>query len=205
MLKYYRQIQPVNVQGGKIMRIIAGLAKGRKLMAPIGYDTTRPTLDRVKESIFSIIQDRVYGSTVLDVFSGTGSLGLEAASRGAEKSYLVDRSKDTFSFLEKNVENLGFLQVCKCFNIDSYKALKEFGKRKLKFDIIFIDPPYMKDMIPPAVEIIERERILHKDGIIVTKIDSKEELFQGTQNTILTDYRKYGNTTVCFYEHKEDQ
>lgn len=187
------------------MRIIAGLAKGRKLMSPIGYDTTRPTLDRVKESMFSIIQNRIYGSIIVDVFSGTGSLGLEAASRGAEKCYLVDKSKETFSFLVKNVENLGFSQVCKCFNMDSYKALEEFGKRKLVFDIIFVDPPYMKNMIPPAVEIIEKERLLHKDGIIVTKIDSREELYQGTENIILIDYRKYGNTTVCFYKYKEEQ
>lgn len=186
------------------MRIIAGLAKGRKIMSPIGMDTTRPTLDRVKESMFSIIQNRIYGSVALDAFSGTGSLGLEAASRGAKQCYLVDRSAETYSFLVKNVENLEFEQICKCINMDSYKALEELGRKKLIFDVIFIDPPYMKDMIPPAVEIIEKEGLLNKEGIIVTKIDSREELYKGTDNIILTDHRKYGKTTVCFYRYKED-
>ncbi len=186
------------------MRIIAGLAKGRKIMSPVGTGTTRPTLDRIKESMFSIIQNKIYGSIALDVFSGTGSLGLEAASRGAKECYLVDKSPETFSFLAKNVENLKFEQICKCINMDSYKALEEFSRKKLVFDLIFIDPPYMKNMIPPAVEIIEREGILQKDGLIVTKIDSKEELYEGTDNIVLVDHRRYGNTTVCFYRYEED-
>lgn len=186
------------------MRIIAGLAKGRKIMSPIGMGTTRPTLDRVKEAMFNIIQNRVYGSRALDVFSGTGSLGLEAASRGAKECYLVDRSPETFSFLAKNVENLKFGEICKCLNMDSYKALEEFGRKNIIFDLIFIDPPYMKDMIPLAVEIIEKEGILERDGLIVTKIDTQEEIYQGTDKIILVDSRKYGNTTVCFYRYKED-
>lgn len=190
--------------GGKAMRIIAGLAKGRKLLSPIGYGTTRPTLDRVKQSMFNIIQNRVYGSRALDVFAGTGSLGLEAASRGAKECYLVDKSSETFPLLAKNVENLGFGHICKCLNMDSYKALEELGRKKLVFDIIFIDPPYLKNMIPPAVEIIEKEGLLDRNGIIVTKIDSQEELYQGTDNIVLFDHRKYGNTTVCFYRYEED-
>jgi 16S rRNA (guanine(966)-N(2))-methyltransferase RsmD len=186
------------------MRIIAGLAKGRKIMSPIGMETTRPTLDRVKESMFSMIQNRIYDSVALDVFSGTGSLGLETASRGAKQCYLVDRSPETYSFLVKNVENLKFEQICKCINMDSYKALEEFARKKILFNLIFIDPPYMKDMIPPAVEIIEKEGLLHKEGLIITKIDSREKLYEGTDNIVLVDHRKYGNTTVCFYKHKED-
>lgn len=186
------------------MRIIAGLAKGRKLLSPVGMGTTRPTLDRIKESMFSIIQNRVYGSRVVDVFAGTGSLGLEAASRGAKECYLVDKSPETFPFLAKNIENLKFGEVCKCFNLDSYKALEEFGRKNFVFDIIFIDPPYLKNMIPPAVEIVEKEGLLDKEGIIVTKIDSQEELYEGTDKIIRFDHRRYGNTTVCFYKYKEE-
>ncbi|MDW8801068.1 16S rRNA (guanine(966)-N(2))-methyltransferase RsmD [Clostridium sp. A1-XYC3] len=186
------------------MRIIAGLAKGRKLLSPIGAGTTRPTLDRIKESMFSIIQNRVYGSRTLDVFAGTGSLGLEAASRGAKECYLIDKSPQTYPFLAKNIENLKFGHICKSLNMDSYKALEDLARKGLVFDIIFLDPPYLKNMIPPAVEIIEREELLDKEGIIVTKIDSEEELYEGTDNIILFDYRKYGNTTVCFYKYKED-
>lgn len=186
------------------MRIIAGLARGRKLLAPVGFETTRPTLDRIKESMFSIIQQRIYGSRALDVFAGTGSLGLEAASRGAKKCVLVDRSPETYGFLRKNIENLKFTDICSSLNMDSYKALEKLGAEGEVFDIIFIDPPYMKNMIPKAVEMIQELNLLEKDGIIVTKIDTQEELYEGTDNIILSDYRKYGNTTICFYKFKEN-
>lgn len=187
------------------MRIIAGLAKGRKIMSPIGANITRPTLDRVKESMFNIIQMKVYDSTVLDMFSGTGSLGLESVSRGCKFCYLVDQNPQTYSFLVKNVKNLKFEDKCKCFNVNSYKVLEEFQNKKIRFDLIFIDPPYMKNMIPPAIESIDEKKLLSKDGIIVTKIDSREEFYGGSNNIILSDHRKYGNTTVCFYKYKEDK
>lgn len=186
------------------MRIISGLAKGRKLMSPNGYDITRPTLDRVKEAMFNIIQGKVYGSKVLDLFAGTGSLGLEAASRGAEKCYLVDKNSDTFHFLNENVKSLKFSDTCKTINKDSYEVLQEFSRKDLTFDIIFIDPPYKKGMIPPAIEAIESKNLLQKDGIIVTKVDTSEQIYQGNTNIVLTDHRKYGKTTVCFYKYKED-
>ncbi|MFL0195952.1 16S rRNA (guanine(966)-N(2))-methyltransferase RsmD [Clostridium sp. WILCCON 0269] len=186
------------------MRVIGGLARGRKLMSPDGYGTTRPTLDRVKESMFNIIQNRIYGACVLDIFAGTGSLGLEAVSRGAKKCYLVDKDKDTFFFLKKNVENLGFSEMCETINVDSHKFLKEIVGKKEIFDIIFIDPPYKKDMIPPIIEIVESEKLLREGGIIVTKIDTSEKMYDGKDSIILSDYRKYGNTTVCFYKYKED-
>lgn len=185
------------------MRIIAGEAKGRKLLSPIGKNT-RPTLDRVKESIFDIIQFKVYGSVVLDAFSGTGSLGLEAVSRGAKKCYLVDKSVDTFNILKKNIISLKFQDRCECVNKDSYEYLRLLSKKNIKFDIIFIDPPYSKEMIPPAIEIIYDKNLLLKSGIIVTKIDSREKLYTGFKNIKLYDHRKYGNTTICFYRIEEE-
>jgi 16S rRNA (guanine966-N2)-methyltransferase len=185
------------------MRIISGRAKGKKILSPVGMGT-RPTLDRVKESIFDIIQNNVYGSKVLDVFAGTGSLGLEAASRGAKECYLVDKSPESFKFLKQNINNLQFEDTCKCFNMDSYSALNEFAAKGIVFDLIFIDPPYLKDMIPPAINIIQEKRLLAEDGLIVTKIDTKEVIFNGTVDIVLTNYRKYGNTTICFYRYKEE-
>lgn len=185
------------------MRIIGGLAKGRKILSPEGMGT-RPTLDRIKESIFNIIQHRVPDSIAVDVFSGTGSLGLEAASRGAKQCYLVDKGATTFSYLKQNVENLNFNDICKCFNLDAYSALNHFADKGIVFDLIFIDPPYLKDMIPPAVDIISNRNLLCEDGLIVTKIDSKEVIYEGNDNIKLIDFRKYGNTIVCFYRHKED-
>lgn len=185
------------------MRIISGSAKGRKILSPKS-GITRPTLDRIKESMFDMIQNRVYGSKVLDVFAGTGSLGLESASRGATECYLIDRSDETYPLLRENIINLKFEDICKSFNMDSYEALRNFGKKSFVFDLIFIDPPYAKEMIPPAIDIIQQEGLLHKEGLIVTKIDSKEEIYEGTDKIVLTRYKKYGNTTVCFYQFKED-
>ncbi|MBU5482740.1 16S rRNA (guanine(966)-N(2))-methyltransferase RsmD [Clostridium sp. MSJ-11] len=185
------------------MRIISGLAKGRKLLSPEGMGT-RPTLDRVKENIFNIIQNDVYDTVAVDLFSGTGSLGLEAVSRGAKKCYLIDKGDVTFKYLKENVKNLNFEDKCECLNMSAYDALKLFYEKGIIFDLIFIDPPYLKNMIPPAIEDIDKNNLLNKDGLIVTKIDSSEEIFLGTDNVKLTGHRKYGNTTICFYRHKED-
>lgn len=185
------------------MRIIAGLARGRRILSPIGMDT-RPTLDRIKESIFNIIQNKVRNSITLDMFSGTGSLGLEAASRGAKHCYLIDKGKETYSFLKENIEKLGFNNICESYNMDSYDSITMFSKKGIVFDIIFIDPPYLKDMIPPAIEMIDDTNILSRDGIIISKIDSSENLYNGNNNIVLYDFRKYGNTTVCLYKYKVD-
>lgn len=185
------------------MRIISGKARGRKILSP-ATDETRPTLDRVKEAMFNIIQMYIPDATVIDVFSGTGSLALEAASRGAKECYLVDKSPVTFPILKQNVENLKFDDFCTPLNMDAYAALEYVWKLGKVFDIIFIDPPYMKNLIPKAVEIVDEKKLLKKDGIIVTKIDSREEIYYGTDNIVLTDKRKYGLTTVCFYKFKED-
>lgn len=184
------------------MRIIAGRARGRKLLPPDTMET-RPTLDRVKESMFSIIQNHIPDSVVVDVFAGTGSLGLEAASRGAKEVYLVDKSNTTFPILKKNIENLKFQDFCFPLNLDSYEALKMLSKKGKVFDIIFIDPPYCKEMIPKAIEIIKESNLLKKGGIIVTKIDSIEEIYQGYKEIQLLKSKKYGNTTVCIYNNEE--
>jgi 16S rRNA (guanine966-N2)-methyltransferase len=182
------------------MRIISGSARGRKLLSPVGIGT-RPTLDRIKEAIFNIIQNRVRGAVVVDMFSGTGSLGLEAASRGADKCYLIDMGDTTFEMLQKNVDNLKFNDKCKCLKGDTYKHMQTFADEKIVFDLIFIDPPYAKDMIPPAIDIISKNGLLSKDGLIVCKIDSSEEIYEGNSMIHRSALRKYGNTTVLFYEY----
>lgn len=184
------------------MRIVAGKARGRKLFSP-PTDETRPTLDRIKESIFNIIQGYVMDAVVVDVFAGTGSLGLEAASRGAKKCYLIDKSPNTFPYLKKNIETLKFQEECTALNMDSYDALRMFVRNKEEFDIIFIDPPYCKEMIPNAMKIVKEGNLLKKDGIIVSKIDAVEEIYEGYEDLVLIDHRKYGNTIVCFYRFKE--
>lgn len=182
------------------MRIIAGKARGRKLISPATMET-RPTLDRVKEAMFSTIQGYIPNAVVIDVFAGTGSLGLEAASRGAKEVYLVDKSPVTFPLLKENIENLKFNEFCYPLNMDSYDVLRMLNRNGVKFDLIFIDPPYCKEMIPEAMKIIEENDMLQEDGLIVTKIDSIEEIYSGYKGIELSKSKKYGNTTVCFYKY----
>ena len=99
----------------------------------------------------------------------------------------------------RSVENLKFEDCCYPLNMDSYDALKSLAKKGKVFDIIFIDPPYCKEMIPEAIKIIKEHNLLKEDGIIVTKIDSIEEIYEGYEDIILTKSKKYGNTTVCYY------
>ncbi len=181
------------------MRIIAGIARGRKLIPPATMET-RPTLDRVKEAMFSTVQNYLRDAIVIDVFAGTGSLGLEAASRGAKEVYLVDKSSVTFPLLNENVKNLKFESFCTPLNMDSYDALKGLANKGKIFDVIFIDPPYCKEMIPEAFKIVYENNLLREDGIIVTKIDSIEEIFEGYEDIRLFKSKKYGNTTVCYYK-----
>lgn len=185
------------------MRIIAGKAKGHKLIPPATMET-RPTLDRVKEAMFSMIQGYIPDAIVIDVFAGTGSLGLEAASRGAKQVYLVDKSSVTYPLLAENVKKLKFGDFCTTLNMDSYEALNRMVDNKVKFDIIFIDPPYCKEMIPEAIKIVQENGLLNNDGIIVTKIDTIEEIYKGYKNIMLSRSKKYGNTTVCFYNYVEE-
>ena len=152
------------------MRIITGKAKGKKLISPDGYDVTRPTLDRVKQSIFNILQNNLNNDTVvLDLFAGTGSLGLEACSRGAKIIYLCDRNDVIFSYLKKNIENLGFENSAFAIKGEFDANLGRF-KGKQKFDLIFVDPPYNTDYVEKSINLIDELEILDKNGIIVTKI-----------------------------------
>lgn len=185
------------------MRIITGKAKGRKIISPDGYEVTRPTLDRVKQSIFNIIQnDLGYDSVVLDLFAGTGSLGLEAVSRGAKRTYLCDRNDVTFSYLERNIKDLGFSNEAFAIKGEFDANLRRF-KGKEKFDLIFVDPPYNTDYVCRSINLIDELDLLNKSGLIVTKIATSESKFIESKSINLVDYRKYGNTTVCFYRYKE--
>lgn len=195
------------------MRIIAGKAKGRKILSPIneGRETktgevhaTRPTLDRVKEAMFSIISHKIEGANTLDLFAGTGSLGLEAASRGAKRVYLVDTFRETYDLLVENITNLGFNKECISLNMDYREALKKLSAGGEVFDLIFIDPPYLNEMIPVAVNYIDEHRMLSQNGVIATKVDSGETICPGVGKLKVVLERKYGNTTLVFYQYADE-
>lgn len=154
--------------------------------------------------MFNILGKDVYGRRVLDLFAGTGSLGLEAASRGASDVVLVDHFKETYDLLVENIQTLGFNKECQALFMDWQKALGQLARTGRPFDLVFIDPPYLNEMIPPAMAYLEAHHLISSKGIIVTKIDTSEEVFQGTAAFPLSDVRNYGNTTLVFYRARQE-
>ena len=145
------------------MRIISGSARGRKLKEPQGLDT-RPTTDKVKESLFNIIQFELEGRRVLDLFAGTGQLGLEALSRGAEHCTFVDQRREAAALVKENVKLCRFEGQARVVQGESQAFLRACGE---KFDVIFLDPPYQTNLLEQCIEKITRFDILREHGIIV--------------------------------------
>lgn len=192
------------------MRIIAGSAKGRKILSPLNegrspltgdLHATRPTLDRVKESMFNIIAHKTYNSRVLDLFAGTGSLGLEAASRGAREVIFLEKFKETYDLLVENIETLGFREKSHAYCKESFSYIKELGEKGEKFDLIFVDPPYLNHMVEKAIGLLEEEDLLSDNGVIISKYDKGESIYMPESGKYeLVDRRKYGNTILGFYQ-----
>ncbi|QEK12009.1 16S rRNA (guanine(966)-N(2))-methyltransferase RsmD [Crassaminicella thermophila] len=184
------------------MRVIAGSSKGMRLKAPKGLDT-RPTTDRVKEAIFSMINPYIMDSIILDLFAGTGSLGIEALSRGAEKAYFVDNNKNSIKIIKENVEHTGVKEKSTILFGDVQKLIKELASNRIRFDIIFMDPPYLKGLIIPSIDIIDAENVLNKEGIIVVEHDFKDILPKCVGRFIKLKEKKYGKTLISIYSEEE--
>lgn len=188
----------LKVTGGGRLRIIAGRSKGRILESIKGRNT-RPTSDKVKEAIFNIIQIRIPNSLVLDLFAGTGNLGLEALSRGASKAIFIDRDINAVKTIRKNCYNLGYQEQVEIYRNDAARGLTELSKRDILFDIVFMDPPYAKGYEESLLQLIYEANILHNDSIVIVEHDSKTILPDRTAGLCRYDFRKYGGTGVSFY------
>lgn len=177
------------------MRIISGTRRGQKLIEFEGMDI-RPTTDRVRESVFNLIQEFVYGAKVLDLFSGSGALSFEALSRGAESAVCVDIDKRSLEVISENAKKLRFSENVTIVNDSAENFIR---KRNDKFDIIFLDPPYNKGFIKPVIEKILEQKILEDDGVIVLESDSVDEHGEMEGFSIIKQ-RKYGRTFVTVYQ-----
>ena len=185
-------------------RIISGKARGTKLYTLDGT-ATRPTLDRVKESLFNIIQNDIEDSTVLDLFSGSGAIGLEFLSRGAKRAVLCDSSKDAIKIIKQNVQKTHFEEKVEVYNMEFTKLVERLQNQK--FDIIYIDPPYATDFIKISLEkIIEYELVNENTKIIVETDDETRILNQIEKMDVeITDKRKYGRATIIFLKYRKTQ
>lgn len=186
------------------MRIIAGEAKGRRLESVKGMGT-RPTSDKVKGAMFNIIQNRIEGSLVLDLFAGTGNLGLEAISRGSRKAVFVEKDRKVISVLNKNRKALGYIDKTEVIARDVLKALTGLSKRDILFDIIFIDPPYHKGYNELVLDAVDRAEILQRDGIIIIEHDKNVLPAERVGSLVRFDLRIYGGTGISFYRKDWDR
>ena len=178
------------------MRIISGKYKGKNI---IGYDIdgTRPTQDRVKESLFAMIQEELIDSVSLDLFAGSGNLGIEALSNGSSKCYLVDKNKKCCEVINKNLINVEGGVV---INKDYRDALIYFKDNSIKFDIIFLDPPYNLDCLDDVLNKVNEYKLLNSDGLIICEYEYDN--FKEYDYLEIIKDKKYGYKNIRIYRCK---
>lgn len=174
------------------MRVISGKLKGRKIEG-FDLDGTRPTMERVKESLFAMIQDKLDDAIVLDLFAGSGNLGIEAISQGAKKAILVDCNIKAIKVIEKNVNNLNVESFTSIVHSDYIKAIERH--KDTKFDIIFLDPPYKTDFIEKSIKKITEYNMLNDSGIIVCESSMIDKIVYPSIYSVIKD-KKYGDKYV---------
>ncbi|MBH0229029.1 16S rRNA (guanine(966)-N(2))-methyltransferase RsmD [Halobacillus yeomjeoni] len=182
------------------MRVVSGEFKGRQLKS-VPTHQTRPTTDKVKEAVFHVIGPYFEGGRAFDLFAGSGGLGIEALSRGADSCVFVDQQPKAIRTIHENVRLLNIKDRVEVFRTDAYRAIKAAGKRGLTFDYIFLDPPYKKFSYQELVEALLEHQLVAEGGVVVCEHDASEEIPEsvGRLNLIKTDH--YGtNIGVSIFQ-----
>jgi 16S rRNA (guanine966-N2)-methyltransferase len=179
------------------MRIISGASKGRKLRMLPGR-SVRPTSDRVKESIFNILGEEVKGKVVLDLFAGTGNLGIEALSRGAAKVVFVEEGRQAFRLIGRNLLETGMTARSEVLLKEVTRAIGILAKRNEFFDLILMDPPYREGWIKKTLDRLTRTPIYHEGSVLVIEHDRREPLPEGVKGWEVFKQRRLGDTIVSF-------
>lgn len=184
------------------MRIISGKARGTKLNTLEGLNT-RPTLDRVKESFFNILQDEIIDCTFLDLFSGSGAIGLEAASRGAKKVILCEKQKEASKIIEKNIEKTHLKENVILYQMDFQEVLRNQIKERL--DLIYLDPPYDSDYAEKAIRILEKNPFIDTNTKIIVETDQPQDFLKKIERdeVEIIQKRKYGRACLVFLKKKK--
>lgn len=182
------------------MRVITGSARGRRLRELEGQET-RPTTDRVKESMFNILQFDIEGSRVLDLFAGTGQLGIEALSRGAATAVFVEQRRDAVALVRENLKLTGLSDRARVVGGEALAYLASAGGQ---FDIVFLDPPYAAKLWKPALEAVSRFDILSDHGIIICESPQDETLPDAVGSCRLHRTYRYGRIKLTTYHREED-
>jgi 16S rRNA (guanine(966)-N(2))-methyltransferase RsmD len=183
------------------LRVISGISKGFRLKAPKGKDT-RPTEDRIKESLFNILGYIDESSIVLDLFAGSGSIGIEFLSRGASKTYFVDKSYESIRCIKDNLKHTELEDYADIIKNDVFKAINLFKGKGIRFNYIFIDPPYGKDLLGKVLKRIWESDLLEDKGIIILEHEKDLVLEENIYGLHKIDLRNYGYKSLSFYTKK---
>lgn len=188
----------------KRVRVITGAAKGRPLKTVKGREV-RPTSDRVKESLFNVIGPRVADAVFLDLFAGSGAVGIEALSRGAARCVFVELMSPHLKVVEENLAVTGLGDRAELLRRDARAAAVDLGNRNRKFDLIFVDPPYGQELVPASLELIAEHALLHDGGWVICEHHKKDsvpaEVTGSTSAGSLTKFRElvFGETVLSLY------
>jgi 16S rRNA (guanine966-N2)-methyltransferase len=185
------------------MRVISGSAKGRPLKAVPGIGT-RPTTDKVKEAIFSIIGPYFDGGHVLDLFAGTGGLSIEALSRGMDRAVLTDMDKKSIDTIKHNLHAVGLIGQTEVYCTDARRAIKALIKREAKFDLVFLDPPYRLKIVPELLEQLEQHNLLNPHATIVVEHDAQDVFDKPVGHLQWKRRADYGDTAVTIFKHESE-
>lgn len=179
-------------------RVIAGAAGGRRIRSLPGRET-RPTADRVKEALFNILGERVGGGRVLDLFAGTGNLGIESLSRGARRAVFVDRDARSARLIRENLAELGLGGRAEVLALEAQAAVTRLSAAGEAFDLVFLDPPYGQGLLPPLLVALAGTGVLAPGALVVAEHSRRDELPEAAGRLVLTDRRRYGDTLLSFY------
>ena len=179
------------------MRVITGIARGRKLLTLEGEDV-RPTTDRVKEAVFSVIQFETEGRRFLDLFAGSGQMGIEALSRGAKEAVFVDNAKKSVEIIRRNLASVKLEQSAKVVQTDWQSFL---SVNSAKFDIAFLDPPYGKGILQSALAVLPAH--MNRTGVIIAENPLNEEILSEYGEFALDRQYRYGKIKISTYRNKE--
>lgn len=184
------------------MRIIAGTLKNRTFKTPKGKQT-RPALALIRRIIFDTLQPFIPGSEILDLFAGSGAFVFEGMSRGAKKATAIDIDPKVISLLKSNSQKLGISDLIETYSIDALTAIPELARSEIKFDLIFIAPPYFRELTQESLKLLDNNPIVRKDGIVVAQLHKKEQLDIPLSRFSLLKTKKHGITVIRFYQSIE--
>jgi 16S rRNA (guanine(966)-N(2))-methyltransferase RsmD len=181
------------------MRIIGGEVKGRILSFP-ARSKERPTSDFLRETLFNLLGP-LQGKIFLDLFAGSGSVGLEAASRGAQEVYLIEKNKNLIEVIKKNIQTCSLEQKCRVIGADVAIGLRDLFKKKYEVDVVFADPPYNRNLAGTTLKTLNKYRVLREVGVVVIQHSTRKKFREFLDENIhQTNQRKYGDNALTFFK-----